>query len=191
MTLPGLFSQLDANALTISIGFFCGWAGIHFSLFEAVGDLAEIRKRAICKLAEGHTETEIIRFIEGLYRESKVLVLEPKKKSRALRNFLLLFAASSIFAIFSKPLAVWLPFLPSDEFFYSSYLITLGASSVLLWYEVQYFREFRRLEKKFPPRPSQSEHTHVITMQVESNESVKPTRNNAGLSLRENRDSDR
>lgn len=165
MTLPGLFSQLDANALTISVGFFGTWVGIHFSLFEAVGDLAEIRKRAICKLAEGHTETTIITFIEGLYRESKVLVLEPKKKSRALRNLLLLFGASSFFTIFSKPLNVWLPFLPSDELFYSLYLIALGASSVFLWYEVQYFREFRRLEKKFPPNPSQPGHTHIITMQ--------------------------
>lgn len=164
MTLPGLFSQLDANTLTISVGFFSVWAGIHFSLFEAVGDLAEIRKRAICRLAEGHTETEIIKFIDALFLESKMLMLEPKKKSPILRNWLLLFGASSVFTIFSKPLAEWLPFLPSDKVFYSFYLIAIGTSSYLLWYEVQYFREFRRLEKKYPTKPTHAEHNHVITM---------------------------
>ncbi|MDP3514516.1 MAG: hypothetical protein Q8S20_17380 [Sulfuritalea sp.] len=166
MSLPTYFSQLDPNALTVSIGFFGIWAGIHFSLFEAVGDLKEIRNRALLQVATGQPQSnlEFVRFIDVVQQESKVLLLEPKKKSPLISRLLWLFLAVSVATVAYKPLLVWIPFLPEPDVFYYTYIFVLGITSGFLYYEVQYFREFRRLEKKTADVDCEARSLHVMEL---------------------------
>ena len=103
MSCSEFVSQLDGNLITIS-GIFLGvWLTVHFSLFEETGDLYAIRDRAICAIAYCKTNTELIHLIDTLRQKSYVLVLEPKRKSKTLKNILILFAIASAFAISHKP----------------------------------------------------------------------------------------
>ena len=151
MNLVTFFSKLDTNALTVSIGFYGIYLGIHFSLFEAVGDLKNIRDRVIYHMATANQNLPVVAFLEKLYSESKVLVLEPKKRSRALYNSLAVFGLMSILAIAYEPLAVLAPIMPEREKILFGYVAAFATTMWFCLYEVNYFREFRRLEKKYPP----------------------------------------
>lgn len=162
MSLAFLFSQLDANLLTISGIFFTVWLTIHFSLFEVVGDLQVIRNTSICAIANQNSSTELIPFISTLRERSYVLVLEPQKRSKSLRKVLILFAFASVLAICHKPIPSFVSFWPDADLFYFFYIFTLGAASTYLWIEVKYFREFRRLERDYPTSSIEPKKLHFM-----------------------------
>lgn len=164
MSLSTFFSQLDANLIAIS-GIFLGvWLTVHFSLFEATGDLHSIRNRAICVIANCQTNTEFIRLVDTLRQKSYVLVLEPKRRSKTLKNILILFAIASALAISHKPTATYFAFWPDANVFYFLYIFTLGAASSYLWTEVKYFREFRQLERDYPSSSLRPEELHITVL---------------------------
>lgn len=164
MSLSTIFSQLDANILTIS-GIFVGvWLTVHFSLFEATDDLSSIRSNVICSIANTQTDTQLIGFIDTLRKISYVLVLEPKQKSNSLKKAIIIFSIASVFAVFHKPLSSNIIFWPDADYFYFFYVFALGAVATYLYIEIRYFREFRRLQKEYPISSLKSEELHITVL---------------------------
>ena len=161
MNLPILFSQLDANVIAITGVFIGVWLTVHFSLFEATGNLNTIRNRAICEIASNETDTELIKFIDKLRSNSYVLVLEPKKKSRNLKISLWLFFSIAIFTICHKPISSNMILWPDANYFYFFYIFSLGAASNNLWTETKYYREFRQLERQYQSCTVKQEQVHI------------------------------
>ena len=152
MDIVSVFSALDSNVLTISIGFFGIYAGIHFSLFENVGDLQKIKTSSIKAIAKEQSangqEIDGVNFIEHLYGVSKVLVLPAERKDKHFKAAITSYFWVSLVAVFYSPLQSIFPFLPEKDGMLFIYSASFGIASSFLWYQVIFFgssTNFRRL----------------------------------------------
>lgn len=154
MDIVNIFSTLDSNVLTISFGFFGIYAGIHFSLFENIGDLKKIKTTSIKAIAvelssSGH-EIDGVVFIEHLYSVSKVLVLPAEKKDRHFKTAITSFLLISLLAMFYSPIQNIIPSLPAKGWILFIYSASFGIASAFLWYQIVFFKEFNRLQRSYP-----------------------------------------
>ena len=151
--ITGIFDKVDSTALTISLAFFGTYTGIYFSLFLAVGDLRTIRTNAIYSIYNNnnkeHPKPEISEFIDMLYAEDKVLVLEPSKNYPILNIVLTLYGIVSLVTIFSESLRGMKFYVPPREILLVCYVVSLTLAVLFLYYEIKYYKAYRGLERKY------------------------------------------
>lgn len=163
MELQIFFSNIDNTILTLSIGFFATYIAVYFSFFNQVDDLYTIKKKSIYNIVDRVKEKEIVEFIDELYQSSKVLVLPAERRGLTFKFTLVGFIVVSILGITSDSINLLLGVQISKNWVLFIYSASLGIVSIVFWFEIQYYREFFKLQKKYGDTTLTNEVTINIT----------------------------
>ena len=149
MNINQFFSGIDTTIFAISIGYFGIYIGIYFSLIERVGDLKRIKKKSILHLYSNRKDDDIVRFIDFLYCESKILVLPAERSDWKFKTANIILFVISIIGMHIDPINNIVETHIAKDIILYLYSASLAIAALMLWFEVQYFLEFSRIEKKY------------------------------------------
>jgi hypothetical protein len=165
--IQSLISNVDATALAISFGLFSIYIGVYLSLFESVGDLEQIQRRALLDIAMELEGFDFFELFKRARSKSRALLEAPTRENKVLKLYLLAFLGASLVNVFYKSFEMFVFFMPPKEYIVVIYFTTLLVAAYYVWKEAKYFLEYRRLERDHPAYVGPSSRTIVIKIEDE------------------------